>query len=460
MERTLLTLTITVLLMTILCISAAAQGTWTLNSTFNVSDMNFRCVEFVDNDYVIIGGIEAGFTDSGKIYKWKFSTDQWWFANINSGVTEFAIGGDTNFFMYAKVDGNVGSRYTSSLNWRAGITTGLSTGIDLARPVQLAFADPRDGYETLVVGGTVSPSLDAQFQLWEVATHDFRRLRVHTLTDKITIEDLETAKYINEFFAADGDTNADIYGTDMLLEWASGSHNLTGQTVTALAFNWETDSDRLAIGKANKHVQIFGYKSSQIRFILHRSPVTALDFSPTHWDILAATAYDGSVTVWDISSQGGTKVIATTHNGSTVPVGRDIAFSPNGKYLACVNGSLVRIWLNTGGLGAPSANQEPEKSPEATTLLPNFPNPFNPETWIPYQLAQPAEVTVSIHAADGKLVRTLTLGHLPAGVYQEKERAAYWDGKNEQGEPVASGIYFYTLTAGDFSATKKLLIRK
>ena len=95
-----------------------------------------------------------------------------------------------------------------------------------------------------------------------------------------------------------------------------------------------------------------------------------------------------------------------------------------------------------------------------TTLFSNYPNPFNPETWIPYQLATPAEVTVSIHAADGKLVRTLELGRLSAGVYQNKSRAAYWDGKNEQGEAVASGIYFYTLKAGDFSATKKMLIRK
>ena len=86
-------------------------------------------------------------------------------------------------------------------------------------------------------------------------------------------------------------------------------------------------------------------------------------------------------------------------------------------------------------------------SPKETALLANYPNPFNPETWIPYQLAKPAEVMVSIHAADGKLIRTLALGQLPTGVYQDKDRAAYWDGKNEQGESVASGVYFYTLKA-------------
>ena len=104
--------------------------------------------------------------------------------------------------------------------------------------------------------------------------------------------------------------------------------------------------------------------------------------------------------------------------------------------------------------------QQAETPPQETALLANYPNPFNPETWIPYQLAKPAEVTVSIHAADGTLVRTLALGQLPAGVYQDKERAVYWDGENEQGESVASGVYFYTLTAGDFTATRKMLIRK
>ena len=98
--------------------------------------------------------------------------------------------------------------------------------------------------------------------------------------------------------------------------------------------------------------------------------------------------------------------------------------------------------------------------PKETVLLANYPNPFNPETWIPYQLANPAEVEVSIHSADGKLVRTLELGQLPAGVYQGKNRAAYWNGRNAQGEPVASGVYFYTLTAGDFKATRKMVIRK
>ena len=98
--------------------------------------------------------------------------------------------------------------------------------------------------------------------------------------------------------------------------------------------------------------------------------------------------------------------------------------------------------------------------PKKTVLLANYPNPFNPETWIPYELAEAAEVTVTIHAADGKLVHTLELGQLPAGIYQTKGRAAYWDGRNALNEPVASGVYFYTLTAGDFSATRKMLIRK
>ena len=99
-------------------------------------------------------------------------------------------------------------------------------------------------------------------------------------------------------------------------------------------------------------------------------------------------------------------------------------------------------------------------TPQETVLLPNYPNPFNPETWIPYQLAEPTDVTLTIYAVNGALVRTLALGPQPAGVYQNKSRAAYWDGKNELGEPVASGVYFYTLQTDNFTATKKMSIRK
>ena len=99
-------------------------------------------------------------------------------------------------------------------------------------------------------------------------------------------------------------------------------------------------------------------------------------------------------------------------------------------------------------------------TPKETALLANYPNPFNPETWIPYQLTKPADVTITIYAANGQIIRRLALGHQPVGIYHNRSRAAYWDGKNAFGEPVASGVYFYTLTAGDYSATRKMLISK
>lgn len=98
--------------------------------------------------------------------------------------------------------------------------------------------------------------------------------------------------------------------------------------------------------------------------------------------------------------------------------------------------------------------------PKETALLANYPNPFNPETWIPYQLSKPTDVTLTIYDIKGSVVRALDLGHQRAGVYQTRGRAAYWDGRNAIGEPVASGLYFYTLAASDFTATRKMLIMK
>ena len=98
--------------------------------------------------------------------------------------------------------------------------------------------------------------------------------------------------------------------------------------------------------------------------------------------------------------------------------------------------------------------------PKLTQLLQNFPNPFNPETWIPYQLSEDSLVSLSIYDTTGKLIRTLPLGYQSAGFYNSRERAAYWDGRNETGESVASGIYFYQLTTPSFHQTRRLVIIK
>ena len=99
-------------------------------------------------------------------------------------------------------------------------------------------------------------------------------------------------------------------------------------------------------------------------------------------------------------------------------------------------------------------------TPRETELLANYPNPFNPETWIPYRLAEDAVVTLTIYDLSGQPVRTLDVGHRIASAYENRSKAIYWDGRNGLGERVASGVYFYTLTTGDYSATRKMLVVK
>ena len=98
--------------------------------------------------------------------------------------------------------------------------------------------------------------------------------------------------------------------------------------------------------------------------------------------------------------------------------------------------------------------------PEHSSLLQNFPNPFNPETWIPYQLAEGGDAIIRIYNVKGQLVKTLELGYKEAGIFTHRSRAVYWDGKNEQGDRVASGVYFYQLRTGNFAAMRRLILLK
>ena len=201
---------------------------------------------------------------------------------------------------------------------------------------------------------------------------------------------------------------------------------------------------------------------------------------------------DGRVSILDlilIAQQLGRRVSA----GSPVDLNRDGAVSildlilaaqgiagspaapplipPQAGGAESVDAATIEAWIaqarleDDGSLAFKQGIENLEKLlasliPEKTALLANYPNPFNPETWIPYQLAESAEVTLTIYDINGQLVRRLAMGHQAAGMYQSRSRAAYWDGRNQLGESVANGLYFYTLTAGEFTATQRMVILK
>ena len=101
-----------------------------------------------------------------------------------------------------------------------------------------------------------------------------------------------------------------------------------------------------------------------------------------------------------------------------------------------------------------------ERLPEQTQLLLNYPNPFNPETWIPFELSQDTKVSITIYNVEGTPVRNIRVGYLQAGSYVSQSKALYWDGKSDTGERVASGTYFYTLKADTSTFTQKMIILK
>ena len=122
---------------------------------------------------------------------------------------------------------------------------------------------------------------------------------------------------------------------------------------------------------------------------------------------------------------------------------------------------LMWMWSNEKNVSATIKWVSQNKPmPGSFALLQNYPNPFNPDTWLPYQLAEDVDAIIWIHDVSGHLIRILNLGYKQAGFYTTRNKAAYWDGKNEVGEQVASGIYFYTIQAGEFTATKKIVVER
>ncbi|MBT3268147.1 T9SS type A sorting domain-containing protein [Candidatus Poribacteria bacterium] len=120
----------------------------------------------------------------------------------------------------------------------------------------------------------------------------------------------------------------------------------------------------------------------------------------------------------------------------------------------------VRFTDRKGALLPYRIGPPPSAQSFSTALLPNYPNPFNPETWIPFTLSEASEVTLRVYNVDGHVVRTLELGAREAGAYTSREGAAHWDGRNDLGEAAASGVYFYELSTGTTRNIRRMVIRK
>ena len=173
---------------------------------------------------------------------------------------------------------------------------------------------------------------------------------------------------------------------------------------------------------------------------------------------IASTSEDHTILLWDADS-GTLKATLKGHTGSV----RSIAFAPDGNILASTSADQTILLWDMSPYITPSAPTAIELSPPLptqTTLLANFPNPFNPDTYIPYQLHAPAHVRLTIYDIRGALIREIDLGYRAAGQYLTSAHAAHWDGRDQRGQHVASGVYLYRLQAGPVAHVRKMVLVK
>ena len=242
------------------------------------------------------------------------------------------------------------------------------------------------------------------------------------------------------------------FQSDRTGDWQLYSINPKGEDLQQLTndgLNWRAEwapnGKRIAFeSKRDKNPEIYVMNAdgaNQVNLTNHPTHDTSPQWSPSGKKILFHSRRDGNREIYVMDADGQNPV-----NVSNDPEGDwEARWQPLGRGfpVELVGKRLTRL----GQI-------------KQTALLQNYPNPFNPETWIPYTLSEDHPVTISIYNISGQLVRTLALGNKTRGVYLDQPKAAYWEGRNNAGEVVGSGVYFYQFRAGDFSATRKMVVAK
>ena len=332
-----------------------------------------------------------------------------------------------------------------------------------SRGDNLAFSP--DG-NTLTTG-QFSPSQGHTLGLWDVATGELR----HTLAGHWVIESVA--------FSPDGLTLASGSHDKTIRLWdvATGElrHTLTGHTDYVYSVAFSPDGLTLASGSRDGTVLLWHIMpaTKAVEENLRLAADVNGDGAVNIQDLVAVATALGKVGAEDADVNGDGAVNIQDLVAVAAALGKAAAAPSIIRHQATREFTFedVQLWLTQARLLnlMDTTTQQGilfleqllvALTPKKTALFTNYPNPFNPETWIPYQLSEPADVTLTIYDINGRVIRVLDLGHQPIGVYQNRARAAYWDGKNAVGETVASCVYFYTLTAGEFTATRKMLIRK
>ena len=279
--------------------------------------------------------------------------------------------------------------------------------------------------------------------------------------DKVTLLTGHTDGVYSVSFSPDGTTLASGSddGTIRLWEVESGQEKATlrgSDRVYSVSFS--PDGTTLASGSADRTVRLWEVANHQGKATLrgHTAGVYSASFSPDGTTIASGSA-DSTVRLWEVAS----RQEKATLRGHTAGV-YSVSFSPDGTTIASGSADSTILLWDMAPYIIPSAPKAIYASPlpAQAALLANYPNPFNPETWIPFQLHTLASVRLSIYDVRGALVREIDLGQRAAGRYLTRAGAVHWDGRDQMGQRVASGMYLYRLQAGPIAQVRKMLLVK